>query len=301
MNSFLCLLKNFTVQSSDTRSFNFTSMMCDFFGIFKLKCLRVCTNGCFVLILLYVQTAHADHTSENSTIQVKQFKSTNQPSDADPQIPKSQGKCCSIDTWLLHLSLGRRIELWCVRLPPEIQHMSLISSWFATFSKFGIIKQFSLTESDRIKVWTKSNARNYRYFPENQTVFSLKTEKYYKIICSDYVNLDNDHFKLKNYNSDGVNQFENEITGHLLSYSPEEGLKEKIENFLSSFCTCISSFFLGLTFFLYISTPKLRQKVYDKCFLCQLAAFIVAFSFSIWRHQLRTERKPSEFCTFVGE
>lgn len=261
----------------------------------------LCTSGCFVFILLYVQVLSVDSTSENSTIRGKQVKSTDQPfSKADSQIPKSEKKCCFSEEWLLYSSSDK--NFYCVELPRNIKNISLKSSWFGTFSKFGIVTKSFCRGSDQTEVWTKSNATYYRYYSENKTVFNLVTKKYYYVACNDYINF-NAHYSEKiNYeNNENFKKLENEISQFFLCNIPEEDLKEKIRNFLYSYGMGVSNFFSAITFYLYIITPKLRRKVYDKCFLCQLATFIVAVSFTIWRQQLSKEDEPGTFCTFVGE
>lgn len=262
-------------------------------------------NGFFVLIFLYVHSLNSSVSSENSTAQVKR---TVQPSaGADSLIQRSPEKCCNQDQWLLFSDSDQGAT--CNYLTPQIQSFVSNSSWLQTFSKFGTIYK-SCGFSIKKYVWTESNAKNYSYFSENQTVFNLETKVYHAVICSDFVNLD-DYYDSddRNYSIDDFKSLEKNFTHHFICSFPDAKLVAKHEHeafriVLISYGLGFSNLCIFVTFYLYISTPRLRRKVYDKCFLCQIAAFFVAFSFTIWRRQqyfIDSNEHSAVYYSFIGE
>lgn len=258
-------------------------------------------NVCYVLMLLCMQVFAVISTSKNAIFQENQVKSIYQPhSEADLQIPITPQKCCAPGEWLQHLSLETVNN--CVDLPSNIINITLESSYNRQFSKFGIIYESVCNTSESMEAWTRSNAKDFRYNLEDNTVFNLVTKTNFKILCGDYINLNNSYSGFVNY--DNVEEFKNlqyNTIGIILCDIWEPTLAEKISYLLSTYGLGLSIFFLAATFYIYLTTPKLRRKLQGKCVLCYLAALIFGFCSYLWNVILGENDEPSNFCFFTGE
>lgn len=245
----------------------------------------------FYVLMLCTQVFAEFSTSKNEINQSR--------SNADSQILISPHKCCARDRWLQHLSLEGVNR--CVPLPLNIKNMSLESSRNRNFSKSGILMKPACTTSRTMEMWRRSNARDYRYFAENETVFSLVTKTYYKVLCGDYINLNDFHSNSTNYDMKSFKNLESNISGVILCDIREHSLGEKISSILSTYGLGLSNFFLAVTFYLYITTSKLRQRIQGKCILCYVAALIFGFSSYIWNVKLGENDEPPKYCFLTGE
>lgn len=252
-------------------------------------------------MLLCAQVFGGNSTLENFTFQGDKFKSINQShSQVDFQIPKSPRKCCRRDEWLNHSNSNEVYR--CMKLPLNIENMSLESSRNRQFSKSGVILNVFCRTSQIVEMWTRSTSKNYRYHLTDETVFNLVTETHFKVFCGDYINLHEFYSNSTNYeNVTNFNNLENEATGIILCDISEPTADEKISNFLLIYGIGLSNLFLAITFYFSVTALKLRRNIQGKCILCYIAALILGHSSYAWSGLERQNDELTIYCLLAGE
>lgn len=210
--------------------------------------------------------------NSTTSIETDSLNSTEPNSDPVCLSNRCVRKCCK----------ANEIYVWKNKhcLPDHADQLQN-ADWSTHFSKFEIIYNSRCPQTTI--VLNNSRADDEYEIFDNGSIYAFEILISSSQYCMDYLQEDDTIRPVLCYE---------EIFG------PNEGVEDKYVFMLYSTGLGISNLFLIITLGLYLATPRLCEKVHDKCFLCHVVTLIIGFSSLIGIQNIAIENSA---CAFLSE